>query len=245
MPKTAASFRFLAGWDNKTPAARRAALDRVPVALRVLGLWESESVLNLYSKSDFMSLPEPVRTALIAASPENPHEPERRTPLSERRTRSTGKPTNDGRADRAMQLLWMYSNGTGQRDPNTQQYTDDVSTIVADVLADLQHYCEREEVNFARALRIATTNYGTERHKQPLPFDTINGRTLCEDCGPNRHTKDTDCTVDPDTLCCTVCGVDHSEECLECGQRGYHAETCPIRSGSGTIPDRKRTSTAH
>jgi len=40
------------------------------------------------------------------------------------------------------------------------------------------------------------------------------------------HTKDSDCTIDEDTACCVVCGVDHSEECLECGGRGYHKDTC-------------------
>lgn len=47
------------------------------------------------------------------------------------------------------------------------------------------------------------------------------------DSGTKPHSRDEDCTVDPETLCCTVCGVDHSAECLDCGKRGYHASTCP------------------
>lgn len=40
------------------------------------------------------------------------------------------------------------------------------------------------------------------------------------------HTKDSDCTVDPETLLCSVCGVDHSDSCPECSGRGFHAEGC-------------------
>lgn len=42
-----------------------------------------------------------------------------------------------------------------------------------------------------------------------------------------QHTKDSDCTVDLETLCCTICGVDHSGECLDCGGRGFHKPECP------------------
>lgn len=45
--------------------------------------------------------------------------------------------------------------------------------------------------------------------------------------GGKSHSRQEDCTVDPETLCCIACGVDHSEECLDCGKRGYHASTCP------------------
>ncbi len=40
------------------------------------------------------------------------------------------------------------------------------------------------------------------------------------------HEKDADCTVDLETLCCSVCGVDHSRECPDCGRRGFHSDTC-------------------
>lgn len=43
------------------------------------------------------------------------------------------------------------------------------------------------------------------------------------------HTKDSDCTVDPETLLCFECGVMHDEEgCYDCGGRGFHKPTCPI-----------------
>ncbi len=50
-----------------------------------------------------------------------------------------------------------------------------------------------------------------------------------------RHTQDSDCTVDPETGLCTVCGVLHGEPCILCGGRGYHALDCaeldPIEVG--------------
>lgn len=42
----------------------------------------------------------------------------------------------------------------------------------------------------------------------------------------DEHTKDEDCTVDPVTLSCTVCGVMHWEPCPKCGGRGFHRAGC-------------------
>ena len=42
----------------------------------------------------------------------------------------------------------------------------------------------------------------------------------------DNHSKDSDCTVNPETLCCDVCGVAHGDECLDCGGRGYHKPGC-------------------
>ena len=41
------------------------------------------------------------------------------------------------------------------------------------------------------------------------------------------HEKDQDCTVDPKTWCCTVCGVYHGDPCWVCGGRGFHKPGCP------------------
>lgn len=41
------------------------------------------------------------------------------------------------------------------------------------------------------------------------------------------HVRDSDCTIDPETLCCDVCGVDHSDECLDCG--GPRVSSCVVR----------------
>lgn len=42
------------------------------------------------------------------------------------------------------------------------------------------------------------------------------------------HTTDTDCTIDPETGCCSLCGVLHGDPCPECGGRGLHIENCEL-----------------
>lgn len=46
-------------------------------------------------------------------------------------------------------------------------------------------------------------------------------------CPMHGHSKDEDCTVGADGLC-VGCGVDHSEECAECGGRGFHKAVCEV-----------------
>lgn len=41
------------------------------------------------------------------------------------------------------------------------------------------------------------------------------------------HTRDADCTIDPETLCCTGCGVDHGAPCADCGGGAFHLDACP------------------
>jgi hypothetical protein len=41
-----------------------------------------------------------------------------------------------------------------------------------------------------------------------------------------KHTSDNQCTVDPTTNTCTVCGVEHGAPCPECSGRGFHAAGC-------------------
>ena len=42
------------------------------------------------------------------------------------------------------------------------------------------------------------------------------------------HIKDSDCTVDETTGCCSVCGVDHNVDlCPDCSRQGFHNENCP------------------
>ena len=40
------------------------------------------------------------------------------------------------------------------------------------------------------------------------------------------HTQDEHCTVDPNTDCCSGCGVHHAEPCRVCGGRGFHRPNC-------------------
>ena len=42
---------------------------------------------------------------------------------------------------------------------------------------------------------------------------------LCDACGE---------AIDPDTLCCTACGIGHMEPCPDCGRRGVHRKGCPV-----------------
>ena len=44
------------------------------------------------------------------------------------------------------------------------------------------------------------------------------------------HTKDEDCTVDPETLECTICQVYHGDPCEKCGGTGFHKGKCLIVS---------------
>ena len=50
------------------------------------------------------------------------------------------------------------------------------------------------------------------------------------------HTKDSDCTVNEETGLCDVCGVGHSDECPDCGGRGFHKPVCPILLSNRTVP---------
>lgn len=40
------------------------------------------------------------------------------------------------------------------------------------------------------------------------------------------HDKDSDCTVDPKTDCCIVCGVGHMGGCGVCGGVAFHKSGC-------------------
>ncbi len=52
----------------------------------------------------------------------------------------------------------------------------------------------------------------------------------------SEHEQDADCTVDPETNLCVVCGVEHAEPCPDCGGRGFHKPDCPVlREMAGTL----------
>lgn len=40
------------------------------------------------------------------------------------------------------------------------------------------------------------------------------------------HARDEHCSINGDTDCCTVCGVDHSQPCRDCGGGGFHSCDC-------------------
>ena len=41
------------------------------------------------------------------------------------------------------------------------------------------------------------------------------------------HTKDAECTIDPETDLCKECGVYHGDPCPDCGGKGLHTDECP------------------
>lgn len=51
------------------------------------------------------------------------------------------------------------------------------------------------------------------------------------------HTKDSDCTVDPNTGLCQICGVEQSEPCPACGCTSFHAPTCEICPDPGSMTE--------
>lgn len=56
---------------------------------------------------------------------------------------------------------------------------------------------------------------------------------ICASCAEgepipaSEHSKDSDCTVDPETGECVECHVWHDDPCPDCGGRGFHKEDCP------------------
>lgn len=54
------------------------------------------------------------------------------------------------------------------------------------------------------------------------------------------HWTDSDCspTIDPRTMMCRVCGVDHSGTCPACGGHGFHTSMCVE---NGEVPHRRMT----
>jgi hypothetical protein len=103
---------------------------------------------------------------------------------------------------------------------------------------------EREDIAIVNAHRLAAllpdtvvTVYAHQmsaHHEDGvLKFDAVPHRVVGSyrrgECCTSRitHTKDTDCTIDPDTMCCIVCGVSHGSPCEACRGSGFHADGCP------------------
>jgi hypothetical protein len=49
------------------------------------------------------------------------------------------------------------------------------------------------------------------------------------------HTQDEQCDVDPITLCCRDCGVDHAGDCYRCDGRGFHKDACPLSDAAMAV----------
>ena len=57
-------------------------------------------------------------------------------------------------------------------------------------------------------------------------FREMNERAWADRSEKKAHNQDPDCTIDPNTGLCTVCGVYHGEPCFACGGRGFHLPNC-------------------
>lgn len=100
-------------------------------------------------------------------------------------------PTNEGRAERAKQVLEFYENLAD--DPAGTE------SLLADLLADLMHLCEDQKTDFDGALQMATihfddeTNpmsiYSAEHHKE----EEANGFVQLPDRFPKMIPENTDC----------------------------------------------------
>lgn len=64
-------------------------------------------------------------------------------------------PTNEGRAARIDEVREAYWNARCEVE-------DDVEEFVADLLADIMHFCDREGVDFQARLRTAESNHEAE-----------------------------------------------------------------------------------
>ncbi len=67
--------------------------------------------------------------------------------------------------------------------------------------------------------------------------DPTTQETLCRAC-KDQHHKDEDCTVNPGTGLCTVCGANHGEQCPECGRKAFHTVTCWLVFNGNTYSNR-------
>lgn len=64
-------------------------------------------------------------------------------------------PTNKDRAQRMQTALYVYSHNLGEGGRVD-------SDTIRDILADLMHYCNQNDIPFTEELRVATDNYEAE-----------------------------------------------------------------------------------
>ncbi|HLJ26584.1 MAG TPA: hypothetical protein VKY85_07725 [Candidatus Angelobacter sp.] len=67
---------------------------------------------------------------------------------------------NDFRADLGQAALDAFAEASGTKDD--MGYTDEVPTILTDLLADLMHYCRREGLEFAAIMQQAQAYHADE-----------------------------------------------------------------------------------
>lgn len=69
---------------------------------------------------------------------------------------------NDERAEWAEAAVAAFAEATNMRDAG-----EDDATVLADLLADLLHWCDRRRVDFDAALQRGRGNYGAETGAEP------------------------------------------------------------------------------
>ena len=67
------------------------------------------------------------------------------------------EPTNKDRAERADHILRLYAELEG-----SEAYEDDSAALLTDLLADLMHWAEEEELDFQDQLESAKGHYEAE-----------------------------------------------------------------------------------
>jgi hypothetical protein len=77
-----------------------------------------------------------------------------------RQTRKTQAPTeNERRADDAQDAMIRFAWRT---DLDINRNADGPETVLVDLLANIGHFCDRDGLNLARILRIASSHYAVE-----------------------------------------------------------------------------------
>lgn len=77
------------------------------------------------------------------------------------------------------------------------------------------------------AVATAEEHPKTARYWLNRAADTLEAIADRLDAETRPHEADEDCTIDPATGLCFVCGVEHGDPCPECGATAYHRPDCP------------------
>lgn len=67
---------------------------------------------------------------------------------------------NDERAARMGEPIVTYAKTVGLHDG--VDFTDDVGSIISDMLCDLRHWCDRQDIDFDTRLGVSKINYNCE-----------------------------------------------------------------------------------
>lgn len=135
--------------------------------------------------------------------------------------------------DICMNTLWPEARA---RDKGTDWVNaHPIVTVFLDKLSDLNGRALESGVSYSKAwdavnaLRDAVPH--CERCDNPISMygcilSSAELRVTAKCGAPRGHTADEQCTVDPDTELCSVCGARHGMPCEECSGRAFHSPGC-------------------